>query len=631
MRKGSFILLFIVSLISLENQLFAQKGTIAGIITDAETKEALPFVNIGIQGTSMGSTTGIDGIYQIQNISPGTYNITASYIGYKPLTMIEVVVTSTKTVVIDFKLEPTDVKLQEVEVTVSRFEKSEESPLSKVSIRSAEILRNPGGNRDISKVLQSFPGVASSVSFRNDIIVRGGAPNENRFYLDGIEVPNINHFATQGSSGGPVGMINVNFINEVGFYSGAFPAARNNALSSVLEFKQKEGNPDRMVTNVMLGSSDLALTLDGPIGNKANYIFSARRSYLQFLFTALKLPFLPTYNDFQYKVSVKLDQRNSLTFIGLGAIDQFRLNTDANKGLVDSADIERNNYILGYLPVNNQWNYTSGVKYTRFGLGNSFSNFIVSRNHLANNAIKYQNNIETPDNLILDYKSQEIENKFRYETFSSKGKWKFSYGANYEYSIYTNRTFNKLFTGQGITEINFNSRLEFNKYGAFGQASRDFFNKRLNLSLGLRTDFNDYAAEMGNPLKQLSPRLSGSYVLTEKFNLNFSTGRYFQLPSYTVLGFRNNNGELANKGRLDYISCNHYTAGIAYIPDNNTKISTEGFYKVYDKYPFLLNQQISLANLGGDFGVIGNAPVSSTSSGRSYGIEVLVQRSIKKG
>ena len=155
---------------------------------------------------------------------------------------------------------------------------------------ATEIERLPGANRDVSKVIAALPGVAARATFRNDIIIRGGSPGENKFYLDGIEVPNINHFATQGSSGGPVGLLNVNFIREVEFYSGAFPANRANGLSSVLSFKQKDGNKDALITNFALGSSDAALTFDGPIGDKGDFIFSVRRSYLQFLFAALKLP-----------------------------------------------------------------------------------------------------------------------------------------------------------------------------------------------------------------------------------------------------------------------------------------------------------------------------------------------------
>ena len=306
MKKNK--LLILIGLLHMFISYNAQNGVIKGKVIDASTREAIPFANVMIQGTTSGATSDIDGNYILSNLQPGIYTLVVSFVGYENQTIPEISVTTSKPTILNFELTTSSVNLTEVEVNVNRFEKSDDSPLSKFTIRSTEIMRNPGGNRDISKVIQSLPGVASTASFRNDIIIRGGAPNENRFFLDGIEVPNINHFATQGSSGGPVGMINVNFINQVEFYSGAFPASRGNSLSSVLEFKQKNGNPDRLATTFMLGSSDVGLTFDGPLGKKGDFIFSLRRSYLQFLFSALKLPFLPTYNDAQYKVNLYLNE-----------------------------------------------------------------------------------------------------------------------------------------------------------------------------------------------------------------------------------------------------------------------------------------------------------------------------------
>ena len=285
-------------------------------------------------------------------MKPGLYTIKCSFVGYESKTFAEINVNPNKPTILNINLIESSTSLDVVEITASPFQKSEESPVSKRSISATEIYRNPGGNRDISKVIQSLPGVASTVSFRNDIIIRGGAPNENRFYLDGIEIPNINHFATQGSSGGPVGMINVNFIREVDLYSGAFPANRGNALSSVMEFKQIDGNPDRIASSLTVGSSDFGITLDGPINDKTTFVFSARRSYLQLLFSAIGLPFLPTYNDLQFKTKTKLNDKNQITIIGLGAIDDFVLNTGINDNETDPEVIERKQLYFGIHPSN---------------------------------------------------------------------------------------------------------------------------------------------------------------------------------------------------------------------------------------------------------------------------------------
>lgn len=625
MKKA--ILVFI-SLIA-SGACFSQNSTLKGRIYNGINNEVIPFAVVAIEGTNLSATADIDGNYKIENISPGQYTVISSAVGFKKRSFYEIQISSVKPYMLDIALDEEVKLIEEVEIKASPMVVKEESPLSMRTINTTEIMRNPGGNRDISKVIQSLPGVASTASFRNDIIIRGGAPNENRFYIDGIEVPNINHFATQGSSGGPVGMINVNFIREVEFYSGSFPANRGNALSSVFEFKQQEGNNEKLVSNFMVGSSDVGLTLDGPIGKNSTFILSARRSYLQFLFKTLSLPFLPTYNDFQIKNIVNINEKNKLTIIGLGAIDDFKLNTDVNDGINDSLILERNNYILGYLPVNTQWNYTTGMVWQHFR-ENSFQTIVVSRNHLNNNSFKYFNNVKTPANKILDYNSQEVENKLRIENTFRRNTWKLNVGIGYEYITYLNNSYQKLSITDSIVEVIVDSKLNFNKYSAFAQLSNKFLNNRLAATIGLRTDFNDYSPQMSNPWKQLSPRLSLSYSLVPKLNISFNTGWYQQLPAYTVLGYREKNILTNKQNKVEYINVLHLVSGIEYLPSEFSKVSLEGFYKKYNNYPFLLTDSVSLANLGGDFGVIGNAPVSSISTGRSYGIELLAQQRLSK-
>ena len=611
-------------------QLFSQTSIIKGKVTDKINNEPIPFANIYLEQTQTGVATDFDGLYELKNINPGQYNLTISFVGYQTRTISEIIVNPNKPTIIDIQLNISSTSLDEIEIKSSPFQKTEESPVSKRSINASEIYRNPGGNRDISRVIQSLPGVASTVSFRNDIIIRGGAPNENRFYLDGIEVPNINHFATQGSSGGPVGMINVNFIREVDLYSGAFPSNRGNTLSSVMEFKQIDGNPDRIATSFTIGSSDIGLTFDGPIGKKTTFVFSARRSYLQFLFSLIGLPFLPTYNDFQFKTKTKINDKNQLTIIGLGAIDDFELNKGINENETNQDQIQRNNYILGYLPVTTQWNYAIGANWTHFS-NNSFQNFIFSRNHLNNRSLKYKDNIETNENLIQDYLSQEVENKFRFENTIRENGWKINFGTGLEYATYTNKTFQKIIYQNNLDTVDVNSKLELFKASVFGQISKKLFKDKLITSFGIRTDLNTYSKEMSNPLEQLSPRLSIAYAIDDKSSINFNIGRYFQLPAYTVMGYRNNNNELINKtNNLTYINNNHLVLGLETNPGNFSKLTIESFYKKYNNYPFLIGDSISLANLGGDFGVIGNEPVSSTSEGRSYGIEFLAQKKLNK-
>lgn len=604
--------------------LLAQTGIIRGKVTDKLTNQPIAFANILETKTGKGVVTDENGQFEITGLAPGLYDVTASFVGYSDATVYEIQVSNAKPAVLSIELEEAAEQLGEVVVQASPFKKTEESPVSLRTIGVAEIQRNPGGNRDISKVLQSLPGVVSPSSFRNDLIIRGGAPNENRFFLDDVEVPNINHFATQGASGGPVGLINVNFINEVDFFSGAFPANRGNALSSVLNFRQRDGRDDRLGGTFMVGASDVGLTLEGPIGEKTTFLLSARRSYLQFLFQAIGLPFLPTYNDFQAKVKYRINERNELTFIGLGAIDQFELNLEAN-------ETEEQQALLAQLPNSPQWNYTNGLVWKHFDQ-KGYWTFVLSRNMLDNRAFKYLDNDESKaENLILDYNSQEIENKFRAERTLRSGNLKLNYGVNYEYAKYNNRTFNRIFTSRGAQTINYASDLAFSKYGFFAQASQKFLDERLIASFGLRGDGNAYSSDMSNPLQHLSPRFSLAYSVSERLSLNFNTGIYYQLPPYTILGYQED-GRFVNKDNAaDYIRNTQVVAGLEYNTAANSRFTLEGYYKKWSDYPFLLRDSVTLANLGGNFGVIGNEPAVPFADGRSYGIEFLFQQRLYKG
>jgi outer membrane receptor for ferrienterochelin and colicin len=591
-------------------------GVLKGRVVDKQNNTTIPFANVVIWDTSIGTVTDSAGNFSFFGLKPGFYQVQASSIGFKTFVSDAVLVTNAKEGYIDILLDPLVVDIEEITIKPSPYRKTVESPVSLISIGIDEIERNPGSNRDISKVIQSFPGVASSVNFRNDIIVRGGGPSENVFYLDGIEIPYLNHFSTQGASGGPVGIINVDFIRGVDFYSGAFNAPHGDAMSSVLDFKQKDGNTNKFKYRATLGASDLAFTADGPVSRKTTLIASVRRSYLKLIFSALDLPFLPTYNDFQFKTKTKIDEKNEISFIGIGAIDKLDLNTDAN-------ETEEQQYILGFLPVNKQWSYTIGTVYKHYR-DKSYDTYVLSMNNLNNKAYKYQDNIEEPELLILDFESTERETKFRYENnYRSDTGYKINFGTDFQHARYFNSTFSKDFVNNEPITIDYESTLNVFKYGIFGQVSKNYINERLGLSFGIRADGNSYSSEMSNPFKQLSPRLSASYKLNPQTSINFNIGRYNQLPAYTTLGYRDSRSNLVNKENgLKYINVIHYVAGIEFLPTVKSQITFETFYKDYNNYPFSVKDSVSLASKGADYGVYGDEEVKSKGTGRAYGFEI---------
>jgi hypothetical protein len=598
---------------------FGQTGSISGRVYNTATNEPMPFTNIIVwEQPEKGATSDLDGNFTIHGLQPGFVRLKATAVGFEDKFTEEVMVTNAKIEYVDIPMVEKTYDLNAVVVKASPFVRNEESPLSMQTLGIAEIEKNPGSNRDISKVVQILPGVGSTPAYRNDLIVRGGGASENRFFLDGVEIPYLNHFSTQGASGGPVGIINVDFIREVNFYSGAFPADRGNALSSVIEFEQKDGNRDRAHIRAIVGASDLGLTLDGPLGEKTTYIFSLRRSYLQFLFNALGLPFLPTYNDYQFKVKHDFNLKNQLSIISIGALDNSKLNT----GIKNPDESQR--YILGYLPVNKQWSYAIGAVYRHFRQ-KGYDTWVLSRNMLNNRIYKYEDNVEDdPSKLILNLQSQEMENKFRYENNTRWGKYNVNIGAGAEYDKYINDTYQKLYIWNQLEVLDYNSYIDMFRWSLFGQVSRNLIKERLALSLGVRMDAGSFSGEMSNLFRQVSPRFSASYALTSMFFFNFNTGRYYQLPPYTMMGYRDDQARLINKiNGLTYISVDHVVGGFELLPDEHSKVSLEAFYKYYRHYPFSLADSVSMASKSADYGVYGAEPVVSTSKGRAYGLELL--------
>ena len=596
----------------------AQTYSVKGVVTSRATGEGLPFVSVGIWNTPMGTMTDSLGNYFIGNLSPGMYRIQVSSVGYKTYVSPEFRISSYD-YTLDIALEESQVALSEVSVVAAPFRSSIESPIAMRVIGVQEIEKSPGANRDISKVVNSFPGVASAVGngYRNDLMIRGGGPSENKFFLDGVEIPNINHFSTQGASGGPVGIIDADLIREVNFYTGAFPVSRGNALSSVFDFKLLDGTPDKYTFKGTVGASELALTSKGHIGNKTTYIVSVRQSYLQLLFSLLDMPFLPRYTDAQFKVKTRFSQEHELTVLGLGAIDDMKLNTET-----DPED-ESKQYLLNYLPTIKQNTYTLGAVYKHYS-GNHTQTVVLSRSFMNNSNIKYRDNDESStDNLTLRLKSDEIENHLRFENRSLVGPFDLTAGFNVDYAVYRNNTFQRAFTDIP-KEIRYTTDLGLFKWGIFATSGYKSADDRFSASFGFRLDACNYSSLTNNPFKQFSPRLSLSYNLIGNFFLNGSIGRFYQLPAYTTMGYQEDN-VLINKSRLKYICSDQAVVGVEYYINKWARLTVEGFYKKYTHSPLSLRDSIPLACKGTDYGVSGNEAASSTARGRAYGLEVMLR------
>lgn len=631
MKKSFFILICLLFASLLNAQI---TGRITGTVKDKNTQEELIGVNITLLGTGDTLNVFTDELGSFSIKTPvGRYNLETSYIGYDTHEQYNLNVGSGNALVLEIELEPSTKELKEVKISAGKTTRATDmiTPLATQRLTSEEIKVNPGGNFDVSKVIQVLPGVAGGTTpNRNDIIVRGGGPSENVYYLDGIEIPVLNHFQTQGASGGATGILNVSFIQDVQLTSSAFNSKYDNALASTIVIQQRNGNPEKLSGNVRLSGSEVAAMLEGPLGKKTTFMVSARRSYLQFLFKLLDLPIRPDYYDFQYKINTKINSKTELNFIGLGAIDNFKLaipkDSDAN-----------NEYINRANPLIKQWNYTVGGSLKRL-VNNGYLTVALSRNMFFNGAERYENNALKEGNVLFSLKSHEIENKLRIDMNKFVNGWKYSYGIDAQYVKYDASIFNTIQkeekdslgnTSSSLLSFTSSTAIDFFKFGAYGHVSKYFIDDKLLLSGGVRTDLNTFTKSGMNPLKTVSPRLSFSYLFNQKWNVSGSVGSYYKLAPYTMLGYVDNNNSLINKD-LDYINAIHYTIGTEFIPKNDLRFTFEVFYKDYRNYPVSLSNGISYANIGTDYSAVGGDNFSSGGKGRVYGAEVFVQQKLVK-
>jgi hypothetical protein len=328
-----------------------QSGRIEGRVTDGATRAPLSGANVTVTEARKGASTMADGTFRIENVSPGTYHVQFSRIGYQIESRTDVVVSAGAPTRVDEELIPSPAQLPEIVVRPPLFAEEMAAPASTTTLRQEEIRRFPGGDGDVVNTVTALPGLAQvGGGGRNDLLVRGGGPSENLFVVNGLEVPNINHFSTQGTSGGALSFVNLDFVDRVEFSSGGFGARFGDRMSSVLELGLRPGREDRIGGKATLSATQYGLALEGPIASAGSFMVSARRSYLDLIFKASGEPFIPVYTDFNFFAESALSPRDQLSVLGLGAIDQIETDRgDAKKrrSLAGLLDNRQKQWVLG--------------------------------------------------------------------------------------------------------------------------------------------------------------------------------------------------------------------------------------------------------------------------------------------
>lgn len=620
MRRLAASALFLAALAlpGTPGSLQAQEGVVRGEVVDATTRAPVPGAVVTLRPLTgdappRETTTDSGGAFLFGGLASGSYTLTTTSLGYAAATEPEVVVRSSRATFVQVELRPEAIVLEGLTVSGGAFRVRPEAPVSATLLSAAEVRRTPGGLMDVSRTLLSLPGVVGGVDNRNDLLVRGGGPGENAYYLDGIRIPQINHFATQGATGGALGLVNVDFIRETEFYRGGFPARFGNALSSVLVIENRPGSSEGIRGDATLGASEAGVTLDGPLGGDGNWLFSVRRSYLQFLFQALGLPIRPDYWDAQTRVEWRPTPRDRLTLVGIGAIDDFDIVPP------EDGDLE-NEEVAQRVIDNDQRTGTVGATWQHL-VGNG-----VLRLTASHSATEYRfRDLDATDQVVLENTSTETETPLRLEgDFRVGTNGELSFGVRLARAALEADVFQRATPGSPLdADVDYATTLTSWNPGAFLQGGVGLFRDRARLTLGVRWD-RVGALDEGDAL---SPRAAATVRLAEGWSLSLAAGVFHQSPSLLSLSVEEG-GERVNRG-LEPLRNRQLVAGLAVQPDPATRLSVEGFWKAYDHYPVSRDDpRISLANLGGDYGFVGAEPLLPMGEGRAYGVEFLGQRKL---
>ena len=585
-------------------------GNITGRVFDASTREPLPAANVVVVGTTIGAATDLNGEFTITNVPVGAQAVRATVLGYKPVIKTDLTVMPSKPVVMVFALVETTVELGEVTVTAEYFQKLSDRPVSLQTQSYEEIRRLPGGFEDVVRAISILPGVAQVQPGRNDLIVRGGAPSENLSVVDGIEISNINHFGTQGASGGPLSFINLDFVTETAFSSGGFGARYGDKLSSVLTIDLRDGRSDRWRGKGTIAATQFGLNAEGPIGENGSIIFSARRSYLDFIFRASGFAFVPEYWDFLSKANYKLGRDDELSVLAIAALDNVKLFNDTPEKRLDNSRIlaSSQNQVLGGI----RWRHLFGKGFWTVTLGQTYVQFDTEQRDTLLQPIFSNVSYEHKSSLRADVLYQLTRTT------------ELSFGVQVRVVRFSSDMFLRPFWTNYGQRISVDALYETTalKAGAFVQLSQQF--GELQIIAGGRLDYFDLIDEK----TVFSPRLALTYALGSVTNLNLSVGRYHQSPSYIWLV-----SDASNRA-LSFVGVGQYVAGIDHLLRSDTKLTLEAYAKNYFDYPASLTRPfLVMANTGAGYGgtddgfsSFGIDRLVSVGVGRSHGVELFLQK-----
>ncbi len=586
-------------------------GGIAGTVRDAATLCPIVGATVMLAGTGTGTMTDGSGFYRIEDVPAGSYTVNASCVGYAVLAVTDAIVRPGRTTDVDFDLGISATGSTTITVRPDYFPEASSSSSGGSSLSGEQVRRAPGSAGDVVRVITSLPSVAKFDDQYNGLAVRGGNPSETGFYIDGIEMANINHFPRQGTTGGGLGMVNVDLLENVSFLPGGFPSSYGGRLSSVMELELREGARDAFEGQLDFGMSGIGGVAEGPLdGGRGSWLACARHSWIDLLVDIADIPTVASYSDFASKLVYDLSPGNTLSFVGVGAVDHSDYTRD------QAWDDGNPDY-----GVTDSWNATAGASLrTLWGGGNGYTTTSLSAQGISyggdygrtstGNPLAIQNSVE---------RSLRLRSA---STWLAGGGLSIGFGAEGGYS---SDTFNNWFapdtsyTGEALPGLDLETDREETDYGLFADAYVPLL-PGLTATAGSRLDRSGDGCG-------LSPRGSLRCELTDRTAVTAAGGIYRQdLPSDLVA-----RGGIFED--LDGPSAVHYVLGFSHLIQDETRLTVELYDKEYSDLPFDPTQPgfAILDGLGSEQNLYSFDTLATGGVARSLGLELLVEKKLESG
>lgn len=609
-RLPVFFVLGLFSIATAQSDAEKPTGTLQGLVQDSQTMEPLIGVNIYLPETENGTTTQGNGTFTLKNIPAGVHNVRISYVGYETQTLTDVVIYSNKTRNLSVKLTPTTVEGETVTVSAGYFSKEEIERISSVSFNPEEIRRSPGAGQELSRILNTISGVATTGETSQDLYVRGGSVNENAFYIDNIPVPAVRHFEQAGGqSNGPIGILNTDLIEDITFSTGGFGASYGDRLSAVGDIQYRDGNPNGFSGKAGLNMTGFLLNAEQGLNEgKSTWLVSARRSYLDIVADALNAGGAPRYEDYQGKVHHKISKNHTVDVLGIYGESLF---AQSRSQAIDDGNSEyvRSENQVFTTGLNHTWLWDCGYTKTSasFSLNNNDSKIRETEDRSLDINQFLENRLVSLRSVSFYRLNPKVsleagmESSFEWNTF------------DYFYEAYTTSY------GVEVPDVSIDQQLNGSIHAVFASAQINL-NEAFSGKIGMRTSVNSYNEELN-----MSPRLNLSYKISPDWNIFGAAGIYHQtLPRFLL-------SQQSAFREMDNMRATHVILGSSYMLTDDTNIKLEIFNKQYSNIPEP-TENSEYGDLGYVPDQIGKFYDDLQSTGEAYarGVEVMVQKKLAK-